>query len=146
LRTKLIVTLLAVVVLLAIPASASAAVKIREIFYNSPGSDTGSNKSLNAEWVLLKNTGSRKVRMTGWTVRDVAGHVYRFGAFRLGGGKSVKVHTGHGSNTAMNRFWGQSWYIWNNNGDTATLKRRNGTVSDRCHYSDSSESDDHVNC
>ena len=30
-------------------------VVIHEIFYNSPGSDRGSNTSLNAEWVQLHN-------------------------------------------------------------------------------------------
>jgi hypothetical protein len=31
-------------------------IQIYEIYYNSPGSDTGSNSSLNAEWVRLYNT------------------------------------------------------------------------------------------
>ena len=31
-------------------------IQINEIYYNSPGTDTGSNSSLNAEWVRLYNT------------------------------------------------------------------------------------------
>jgi hypothetical protein len=35
----------------------AAAVKIDRVQYDSPGSDTGSNTSLNAEYVVIKNTG-----------------------------------------------------------------------------------------
>jgi hypothetical protein len=79
-------------------------------------------------------------------LRDAAGHVYRFGSFKLGPAGTVRVHTGHGSDTHKNLYWGSGAYIWNNDGDTATLKRRNGTVADRCHYSDPGENNDHVNC
>jgi hypothetical protein len=72
--------------------------------------------------------------------------VYRFGTFKLGAGASVKIHTGHGSNARKNVYWGSGNYIWNNDGDTATLKRPGGTVADRCHYSDPNEINDHVNC
>jgi hypothetical protein len=47
----------------------------------------------------------------------------------------VKIHTGLGTNTQTNRYWGRSWYVWNNTGDRATLKNRAGTVIDRCSYS-----------
>ena len=40
------------------PASAAPAVRILKIQYDSPGSDTGSNTSLNGEWVVLKNFSS----------------------------------------------------------------------------------------
>ena len=35
--------------------ASTSPVVISEIFYNSPGSDRGSNQSLNAEWVKLRN-------------------------------------------------------------------------------------------
>jgi hypothetical protein len=54
--------------------------------------------------------------------------------FRLGAGKSVKVHTGKGANTLGNLYWRSSSYIWNNDGDTVTHKRSNGTVASRCSY------------
>lgn len=121
-------------------APASAAVRITKIYFDSPGSDTGSNPSLNAERVVLRNNGSQGVHLTNWTLRDAAGHVYKFGSFTLGGGKSVTVHTGDGSNTQQHRYWGQEWYVWNNDGDTATLKRPNGTKVDQCSYSGSGSS------
>jgi len=65
---------------------------------------------------------------------ETPAHVYKFPTFRLGAGKSVKVHTGKGANTLGNLYWRSSSYIWNNNGDTATLKRSNGTIASRCSY------------
>jgi hypothetical protein len=119
--------------------AATSPVAIHEIFYNSPGPDRGSNASLNAEWVQLRNSSGHSVALTHWTLRDRAGHVYTFGTYRLNAHGSVKIHTGKGSNTQTNRYWGHSWYIWNNNGDGATLKNASGTVISRCSYSDPGE-------
>jgi hypothetical protein len=86
------------------------------IYYDSPGSDDGSNASLNAEYVTIKNIGSSTVSLTGYTVSDRAGHTYTFGAMYLDAGKYVRIHTGKGTNTASHRYWGLSWYVWNNMG------------------------------
>jgi hypothetical protein len=59
---------------------ASAAIRITKVQYDSPGSDYGSNSSLNAEWVKIKNTGGKRKNLDGWTLRDKAGHVYHFTA------------------------------------------------------------------
>jgi hypothetical protein len=83
-----------------------------------------------------KNTGSSRVGIGGWTVRDTSGHVYRFAAgFGIAGGDKVTLHTGNGSNTLRHRYWRQDNYVWNNDGDTAKLKRSNGTLADSCSYS-----------
>ena len=125
-------------------AVATGGVKIVQIYFDSPGSDTGSNASLDAEWVKVKNvTGSRRT-ITGWTLRDAANHVYRFGTTTIGAGATLRVHTGRGRKNATNRYWGQDWYIWNNTGDTATLRNARGTLVDRCHYT--SASDPVANC
>jgi hypothetical protein len=118
-------------------ASAQAAyrMEIHEIYYNSPGRDTGSNSSLNAEWVQLHNRSGVPVTLTGWTLRDAQGHVYKFGVYKIKAHGYVKIHTGKGGNTQTDRYWGHSWYVWNNTGDTATLKNPGGTVIDRCSYS-----------
>ncbi len=137
-----------------IPAAASAhhgsargRVFIYEIFYNSPGSDHGSNSSLNAEWVELRNSSGHPITLTHWTLRDKAGHVYKFkNTFKLKAHKTVKIHTGSGSDTSANRYWGSGWYIWNNDGDTATLKSASGSLKSRCAYSDHSEQHASVIC
>jgi hypothetical protein len=132
--------------LLAIQPSASAApcVRINRIWYDSPGKDTGSNSSLNAEWIRLRNYCGTARSLTNWTIRDVARHVYRFGTFRLGAGKYLKLHTGRGTNSATDRYWGRSWYVWNNDLDTAYLKNRFGSLMDRCAYSNRYA--DYANC
>lgn len=112
------------------PAEAASPVRISGVQYDSPGSDRGGNLSLNAEWVRVTNYSSSAKTLAGWTLRDRSNHVYRFGTYRLGAGKSVRVHTGRGANTATNRYWGKGWYVWNNDTDRATLKNASGvTVS-----------------
>lgn len=110
------------------PAEAASAVRISAVQYDSPGTDRGGNKSLNAEWVRITNKSSTRKKLTGWTLRDTSRHVYRFGSFSLGPGKSVRIHTGKGKNTATNRYQGRSWYVWNNDGDKAILKNSHGTT------------------
>ena len=117
------------------PADAASAIQIVKVQYDSPGSDSGSNSSLNAEWVLIRNTGSANRSLTGWTLRDPAGHVYRFPTFTLKAGASVYVHTGTGAATSAHRYQNRSWYVWNNTGDTAaTLKSAAGNVADTCRW------------
>lgn len=133
---------LAVAALTLLPSTPALAtghrIRIYEIYYNSPGRDTGSNASLNAEWVRLYNSSSSKVRLTHWTLRDAAGHVFKFGTFTLGAHRYVKIHTGSGTRTQTNRYWNRNWYIWNNTGDTATLRDSSGGTVDSCHYSGTS--------
>jgi hypothetical protein len=117
-----------------VPAQAAGSVHLTAIYYNSPGTDTRSNTSLNAERVVITNTTSAAVALTGWTLVDASNHRYTFGSFALGKGKSVTLHTGHGTNTATNRYWNSGNYIWNNDKDKATLKRANGAVQDTCSY------------
>jgi hypothetical protein len=137
-----------------IPASAHAspaaarrhAIVIKEIFYNSPGSDHGSNKSLNAEWVKLYNRSGQPVHLTGWTLRDASHHVYAFGTFILRSKKSVMVHTGRGHDTRSSVFQGRRAYVWNNNGDRAVLRKASGLFRDSCSYSDPHEQSSSKGC
>ena len=137
------------------PAAAAAAasahrapspVVISEIFYNSPGPDHGSNQSLNAEWVKLRNRTGHRVSLDGWTLRDTAHHVYHFVGYSLRAHGTVRIHTGSGRDTQWNLFQDRGWYVWNNDGDTATLRGPAGNVRDRCSYSDPSENFDAVDC
>jgi hypothetical protein len=50
---------------LALASPASAAIRITKIYFDSPGADTGSNTSLNAEYVVIKNTGTTRKTLTG---------------------------------------------------------------------------------
>lgn len=117
------------------PAQAAPAVLITKVYYDSPGSDTGSNKSLNAEYVRLTNKRSSVINLKGWYVRDKAGHTYKFTSdYRVGGGKSIYIHTGKGTNTGTDRYWGRAAYVWNNTGDAAYLRNPSGTLIDSCSW------------
>jgi len=75
-------------------AAATPAVSFTKIQFNSPGSDTRSNTSLNAEWVRMTNNTRSAIQLKSWTVRDKAGHVYTFKtSYSLGAGKRVYLHT-----------------------------------------------------
>ena len=112
-------------------------VYIHEIQYSPAGPDIPvTTAKLNGEWVQLTNTTARSVTMTNWTLRDKAGHVYRFPRFVLGAHKSVYVHTGTGTNSAINLYWGHKppssfSYVWNNSGtETARLENAAGRTVD----------------
>jgi hypothetical protein len=62
--------------------------------------------------------------------------VFHFPRFTLRPGHTVKVHTGVGSRTRRDLYWGQDWYVWNNDGDTAKLRNRGGRLIDRCSWGD----------
>ena len=132
-----IVMALGLVVTSGTPAQAAFRMQISEIYYNSPGPDHGSNASLNAEWVLLHNTSGSPITMTNWILHDGGQkHTFRFGTYTIAPHGYVKIHTGKGGRSQTNRYWNLSWYVWNNTGDTATLKDNHGNVLDRCSYSD----------
>src|SRR5215207_6425611 len=97
-RALLVAWLVAAFSLIAVPAQAApATVYIYKVYFDSPGSDTGSNTSLNAEYVVIRNGDDVSHSISGWTVRDAAGHIYKFGTLRLGAGKQAIIHTGDGS-------------------------------------------------
>ncbi|TDD76658.1 lamin tail domain-containing protein [Actinomadura rubrisoli] len=122
------------------PAEAASAVQIHRVYFDSPGSDRGSNASLNGEWVQLFNTSRTSRQLRGYKLKDRTGFTYTFGSFKLGGRKSVYVHTGKGRNNATHRYWGMTRYVWNNNGDKAYFRYPNGSLADSCSWGSSGSS------
>ncbi|WP_158055891.1 lamin tail domain-containing protein [Halorussus halophilus] len=83
--------------------------------------------TLNDEYVDIANDGSSALDMTGWSVEDEAGNSYQFpGGFTLGAGNTVRLHSGDGTDSSTDLYWGGS-YIWNNGGDTVYLFDSSGT-------------------
>ena len=126
-------------VLTAVQANAAGTVYIYKVYYNSPGSDRGSNTSLNAEYVVIRNGDNVSHSVSVWTVRDRAGHRYTFSdGFRLGAGKQVIIHTGKGTSyttsSSTHLYQGRGWYVWNNTGDKVILRRADGSLKDTCSY------------
>lgn len=125
-----------VVPLTSVEATAASPIRFSRVQYDSPGSDGGSNASLNAEWARVTNHGRKTRTLTGWTIRDPQGHVFKFPTFRLRAGKSVRLHTGRGANTRTDLYWRQDNYVWNNTGDKAILRNKNKATIDTCQWGD----------
>jgi hypothetical protein len=111
-------------------APAAGSVQFTKIQYHGPS-------GLNNEWVRLTNKTSKTINLSGWTVKDASGATYTFsGSYSLGAGKNIYLHTGAGTNGKpdyQHRYWGKTGYIWNNGGDTATLRSGSKTI-DSCKW------------
>jgi hypothetical protein len=94
------------------PLSVSAVV-------NPPGDD---RQNLNDEYVTIENVDEEPVTMTGWTMRDIAGHEYDFPeGFSLVADGRVDVHSGAGTDSDTDLYWGSTRPIWNNKGDAVLI-------------------------
>ena len=97
-------------------AAGSRGLRLR-VHADAPGND---NRNPNEEYVVLENTRGVDSSIAGWTICDAASHCFRFppGAVvaagsEVGGGRC---------------FVGGGRAGWNNDGDTATLRDRDGTT------------------
>ena len=88
------------------------------------------NNDLNSELVVIRNSGSLAVDLSGWVLKDEsASHRYDFPVgFILGAGAAVQVHTGCGTDTLEALFWCNDGAVWNNDGDTAFVHDHNGNI------------------
>jgi hypothetical protein len=112
---------------------------IRSIIHDPPGLDHRSR--LNAEYVVLQNSGFYRVSLAGWKLCDLANHTYVFPDVLANGGRwylnpndLVFVHTGSGvdcyQNNEYHLFWNRRWWVWNNKGDTAYLFDQDANLID----------------
>ena len=98
---------------------------IAEVHEDAAGND---NENLNDEYVVFANRGDSDLSLAGWTVSDEAGRSYTFDEVTLAPGERVTLHTGSGTDTDSGRYWGQSGAVWNNDGDTVTVRNAEGVV------------------
>ncbi|WP_440009833.1 lamin tail domain-containing protein [Halomicrococcus sp. SG-WS-1] len=106
-------------------SSGSGAIDVQSVHADAAGSDSS---NLNDEYVVFENTGSATLDCTGYTVEDAAGHTYAFpDGFSLDAGATVTLHTGSGTDTASDLYWGSGSPIWNNSGDTVYVFDDAGT-------------------
>jgi len=82
----------------------------------------------NDEYVVFENTDSSTLDLSGWTVTDAADHTVPDGT-TLAPGEPLTLHTGSGDDTASDRYWGSGSPIWNNGGDTVTVRNSQATSS-----------------
>ena len=116
------------------PASAASCLVLSGGMFNAPGDDT-TMPGLNGEWVRVRNSCTYTVGLTGYRLRDLgAAHIYRFTyGFQLRAGASVRLHSGVGSDTASDLYWGRSrGEVWNNRPpEWAYLVNRAGVIVSR---------------
>lgn len=103
--------------------SGGASVSISQIHEDAAGND---NNNLNDEYVVFENTDSTSVDLSGWTVSDESGKTYTFSSLRLSPGQTITLHSGSGSDTSSDVFWGRSTAVWNNGGDTVSVSDSSG--------------------
>jgi lamin tail-like protein/uncharacterized protein DUF1524 len=105
-----------------VPPVADTGLTFADMQCDAPGSpDDATN--INDEWVEIANGGVVGYDLTGWTVVDEAGNSYTFPTGRvLDPDTKVRVHSGQGTNTGTDLFWGRSQHVWNNGGDVASLR------------------------
>jgi hypothetical protein len=125
------------------PPPTTSGIAISAIYFDSPGADTGTNASVDGEWVQVKNGSTSSRVLTGWTISDASSHKFTFPTYTLTAGKTVKVHSGSGTKTSASLYWRQSSYIWNNGGDTATLRSSTGSTVDACSYTSAVDPEAH---
>jgi hypothetical protein len=90
------------------------------------------------EYVVIENADSQTVNFDGWTLSDAADQTYTFGDISVGSGETVVVTTNETpSDGAPSAEFSINWdagFVWNNAGDTATLRDASGAVVDTYSY------------
>lgn len=79
------------------------------------------------ENVVLENTGSASVDLTGWSLQDEDGNAYIFPAFTLRGGALVRVYTRTGQDTPRAFYWNLDAPVWRAD-ESATLLDADGDL------------------
>jgi endonuclease YncB( thermonuclease family) len=100
--------------------------------YPAPYSASVTEVAVQSEYVDVTNEGSSLLDVSGWTLEDEAGYTYTFpDSFTLGAGDTVRVHTGDGTDTQTDLYWGRGSSVWNDDGDTAYLYDDNERLADQ---------------
>ena len=115
-------------------AIAGGCIRFSATNFDAPGDDNQAG-NLNGEWVRIKNVcGSRKA-IGGWKIHDYKKiHVYRFPAGTyIGGGNTITLYSGRGSDTSGKRYWDRTYgAVWNNSApEFAYLRNGSGTLKSR---------------
>ena len=133
---KRLATLVAVMALaLATASTAQAGIQMTKIL-PYPGVVPGDhNAQVNAEYVVVHNSAANAKGLRGWYIREKKlKRTFTFPGFTLCGGCSVKIHSGNGTNTGTDLYWGRAAGTWVDGGDTAVLHRVGGLLQGQCVY------------
>ena len=103
-------------------------ISIVEIFYD------GASGQEPDEYVEIKNDDAKPIQLQNWTLSDAAGHVFTFPSFVFQPEQVCRVYTNEVHPEWCGFSYGSGAAIWNNSGDTATLRDGNGTLVDMYTY------------
>lgn len=94
-------------------------------------------KHLDREYVTFRNEGTTPLSISGWTVEDEAGNVYRFPERTvLDPDGHVTLHSGDGDDTETDFYWGSDRPLWRNDGDTIRVRDDGGVLRLRESYNE----------
>jgi len=99
---------------------------------DAPGSDIA---NLADEFICFQNSDGSAADLTEWYVKDQGGNRYSFPPFVLAGGAYVRLHTGVGTNSSTDLYWGSPRAVWDNAGDIVYLYDKDSLLVERYQYS-----------
>ena len=98
--------------------------QIVTVRYDAPGND---NNNLNEEYIVFKVLVSTS--LLGYAVEDLANHRYDFPDRTFEKDQTFTLHTGKGTDTQTDLYWGASGSaIWNNDTDTVKVLDPQGQI------------------
>ncbi|MDH5021828.1 lamin tail domain-containing protein [Halobacterium rubrum] len=108
------------------PYSGEGSIAVQTVHEDAAGDEYD---NLNDEYVVFENPENASIDLTGYAVEDEADQRYEFpDGFTLGAGETVTLHTGSGTDTSTDLYWGSGSPIWNNSGDTVYVFDDAGTI------------------
>lgn len=79
------------------------------------------------EYVAFRNTGDEALNLSDWVVENEEGRRFVFpDGFTLDAGQNVTLHSGRGSDTETDVYWGATSGVWDDDGDTITVRTADG--------------------
>jgi hypothetical protein len=94
----------------------------------------GAGSSEPDEHVDLRNDDNVPIQLAGWTLRDIANHVFTFPSYVIQPGEVCRVYTNEFHPEWCGFNYGSGSAIWNNPGDCAYLRNNQGQDIDTYCY------------
>src|SRR5699024_3567243 len=105
-------------------ANSTGSLALKTVHADAEGDD---RENLNDEYIVFTNTGSASLDISGWSVEDESSHAYTMPSGTvLDAGATLTLHTGDGSDSGSDLYWGSGSSVWNNAGDTITVTTEQG--------------------
>lgn len=86
------------------------------------------------EYVEIRNDDTKAIQLQGWTLRDVANHIYTFPNHVMQPGQVCRIYTNESHPEWCSFNYGNGSAIWNNGGDCAYLRDSTDTEIDTYCY------------